>query len=87
MRVRWFGSPLPRTLGATAMPFFLLHQPVILAVAFVVIPWELGVAVELPTTLVVSFAITGALALGATRLPGLATAFGVKWTRSSDPAP
>jgi glucans biosynthesis protein C len=78
MRLRRFGAPVPHTLGATTMPFFLLHQPVILAGAFVVISWDLGPAVELPTVVIISFAITAVLALAATKVPGLSSALGVK---------
>jgi hypothetical protein len=78
MRLRRFGAPVPRTLGAATMPFFLLHQPVILAVAFLVIPLALGPGFELPTVVVVSFVITVVLARAATELPGLSNALGVK---------
>lgn len=34
MRVLRFRKPLPGTVADSAMPFFLVHQPVILALAF-----------------------------------------------------
>jgi hypothetical protein len=33
------------------MPFFLVHQPVILAVAFVVVQWHAGIAAKLAAVL------------------------------------
>ena len=78
MRLRRFGAPVPRRLSAAAMPFFLVHQPVILAVAFVVIPWKMGPAVEMPIVVAASFAITATLAYAVTRVPGLSSVVGVK---------
>jgi hypothetical protein len=49
---RWSGSPLP---------FYVLHQPVILVVAFVVVRWSAGIPVRLALVLAGSFAITAAL--------------------------
>src|SRR3712207_5895443 len=46
MRARVFTRPLPRVIAALSMPFFLLHQPVILAVAFLTV----GRAWNIPAT-------------------------------------
>jgi glucan biosynthesis protein C len=70
LRVRAFARPLPYWAGLGAMPFFVLHQPVILAVAFVVVGTALGLALKV--LLVVFFALVGTAALTA-----LATANGV----------
>jgi hypothetical protein len=44
-----------------ALPFYVLHQPVILVVAFVVVRWSAGIPVKLAIVLAGSFAITAAL--------------------------
>jgi peptidoglycan/LPS O-acetylase OafA/YrhL len=43
------------------MPFFLLHQPVIIAVAFFVVQWDVGITPKLLAVLVGSFLITVAI--------------------------
>jgi peptidoglycan/LPS O-acetylase OafA/YrhL len=78
LRFAAFRKPLPRLAGATAMPFFLIHQPVILAVAFFVVRWNSGIAVKLPAVLTISLAITVPLAIGLARIPYLSTLLGVK---------
>jgi glucan biosynthesis protein C len=40
MRVGRFQEPLPGAVADAATPFFLVHQPVILALAFFVVGWE-----------------------------------------------
>jgi len=48
--------------GQTAiMPLFLLHQPVIIAIAYHVVQWNTGVTVKLPFVLLGSLAVTFAL--------------------------
>ena len=44
------------------MPFFLLHQPVILALAFYVVRWHVGIPIKLVTVLVPAFLVTAGLA-------------------------
>jgi peptidoglycan/LPS O-acetylase OafA/YrhL len=78
LRAARFGRPLPRPVGAAAMPFFLVHQPVILAVAYVVVQWHAGIAVKLPAVLGISLILSAALAFGLSRLPYVSTLLGVK---------
>jgi glucans biosynthesis protein C len=59
-RVRRFQTPVPRAAGL-ALPFYVLHQPVILVVAFVVVRWSAGIPVKLAVVLAGSFAVTAAL--------------------------
>jgi peptidoglycan/LPS O-acetylase OafA/YrhL len=59
-RVRRFQTPVPRAAGL-ALPFYVLHQPVILAVAFVVVRWSAGIPVKLAVVLAGLFAVTAAL--------------------------
>ena len=42
----------------TIMPFYLLHQPVIIVIAFFVVQWEAGIPVKLLVILIGSFLIT-----------------------------
>jgi glucan biosynthesis protein C len=44
-----------------APPFYVLHQPVILVVAFVVVQWSAAIPVKLAVVLAGSFAVTAAL--------------------------
>jgi peptidoglycan/LPS O-acetylase OafA/YrhL len=46
---------------ATIMPLFLLHQPVIIVLAYYVVQWDTGVLVKLPVVLLGSLAITLAI--------------------------
>jgi glucans biosynthesis protein C len=78
LRAARFQRPLPRAVGDAAMPFFLVHQPVILAVGFVVVGWHAGIAVKLPTVLASSLALSTVLAVALSRLPYVSTLFGVK---------
>ncbi len=43
------------------LPFFLVHQPVILAIAFFVVQWDLGLTVKLITVVLGAFAVSLAL--------------------------
>lgn len=78
LRASRFQRPLPRAVGDAAMPFFLVHQPVILAIAFVVVQWQAGIAVKLPVLLATSLVVSTVLAVVLSRLPHLSTLLGVK---------
>lgn len=78
LRAASFQRPLPPAVGRAAMPFFLVHQPVILAVAFLVVQWQAAIAVELLAVLSASLVISAALAVGLSRLRYVSALFGVK---------
>jgi peptidoglycan/LPS O-acetylase OafA/YrhL len=78
MRAKTFGRPLPRPVSEAAMPFFIVHQPVILAVAFAVVRWGAPLAEEWVVIAGVSFVLSAALAVALARLPVVSTMFGVK---------
>jgi peptidoglycan/LPS O-acetylase OafA/YrhL len=78
LRAKAFRRPLPRSVAEAAMPFFIVHQPVILAVAFWVVRWDAGIGVKWLAIVVVSFVVSAALATGLARVPVLSAAFGVK---------
>ncbi len=61
------------------LPFFLLHQPVILAIAFYVVQWDAGIPVKLATVVLGSFAVTLAIyELLIRRIGPLRALFGMK---------
>jgi hypothetical protein len=60
------------------MPFFVLHQPVILAVAFVVVGWSLAAPVQWLLIAVPSFVLAAGLAWASSRTPGVRRLLGVK---------
>jgi peptidoglycan/LPS O-acetylase OafA/YrhL len=86
MRARWFRRPLARSVSAAAMPFFLVHQPVILAIAFFVVRWDAGIPAKWAVVVLGSFVLSAVLATALARLPLVSTMFGVKRaTRSGAP--
>jgi hypothetical protein len=61
------------------LPFFLLHQPVIMAIAFYVVQWDAGIPVKLATVVLGSFTVTLAIyELLIRRIGPLRTLFGMK---------
>lgn len=78
MRARVFSRPLPRTVSAAAMPFFIVHQPVILAIAFFVVRWDVGILPKWGAIAISAFVISTLLATALARLPLVSTMFGVK---------
>ena len=62
-----------------ALPFFVLHQPVIILIAFFVVQWEAGILVKLPVVVLSSFLVTlGLYELVVRRIRLLRSAFGTK---------
>ena len=78
MRARALARPLPRTMSAAAMPFFIVHQPVILAIAFFVVRWDAGIFPKWAVIAVSAFVVSALLAIALARLPVISTLFGVK---------
>jgi glucan biosynthesis protein C len=67
-----------------SLPFFVLHQPVIIAVAFFVVQWHAGILVKLPVVVVSSFVVTlGLYELVVRRIRPLRLLFGIK-TRGAE---
>ncbi|HEY4569148.1 MAG TPA: hypothetical protein VIH10_06765, partial [Kribbella sp.] len=81
MRAPAFRRPLPRPLARAAMPYFIVHQPVILAVAYFVVRWEAGIRAKYAVLLPAAFAVSAVLAWAVSALPGVSTLFGVKPVR------
>ena len=57
-----FDRLVPKAAASAAMPFFVLHQPVILAVAFVVVSMDVALLVKVVLVVGPSFLITAFLA-------------------------
>ena len=72
-----------RSIAHAAMPFFIVHQPMILAVAFWVVRWDAGLGAKWLAIFLVSFAVSAAISTGLARVPVLSSAFGVKHRRAS----
>jgi len=78
MRSRRFQAPLPRAIGELALPFYVLHQPVILAIAFFAVQARAGIPAKLALVLGSSFVTTTGLCLVLVRSRGLRRVLGVK---------
>lgn len=79
MRFLDFSHPWTRYGQEAIVPFYLFHQPVIVAVAFFVVQWQAGVAVKMLAVLISSFAVTAAIyELIVRRLQPLRAIFGMK---------
>ncbi len=62
-----------------ALPFFVLHQPVIIVIAFFIVQWEAPIAVKLPIVVLSSFIVTvGLYDLIVRRFRPFRLAFGMK---------
>ena len=78
MRVPAFQRPMPRTIAQAAMPFFIVHQPVILFVAYYVVRWDAGIPGKLTFVFLLSFVVSAALAWLLSRIPVISLLFGAK---------
>jgi glucan biosynthesis protein C len=64
------------------MPYFIVHQPVILAIAFFVVQWDAAIWTKYAVLLPSAFVVSAALALLVSSLPGVPVLFGVKRVES-----
>lgn len=78
MRLPAFQRPLPVPVARAAMPFFLVHQPVILAIAYYVVDWNASILTKYAVLMPAAFLLSSALAWLLSTLPGVPTLFGVK---------
>jgi glucan biosynthesis protein C len=78
LRLHAFEPPIPPWAASSAMPFFIVHQPVILAVAYVVVGTTLTLPIKL--VLVVTLSFLGAAVISAltTRTGATKQLLGVK---------
>jgi glucan biosynthesis protein C len=64
---------------ATLLPFFVVHQPVILAIAYFVVQWEASIAIKLLVVVLGAFVVSvGLTELVIKRVPILQVMFGMK---------
>ena len=87
MRVPRFREPLPGTIADSAMPFFLIHQPVILALAYFVVAWDVRIPLKFLALLVTSSTVTAGASWALSRPAFTRRALGVKARRRVPPAP
>jgi glucan biosynthesis protein C len=83
LRMGALQRPLPRAVGEGVLPLYVLHLPVVLIVAFVVLTWPLGL---LPKALIVmgaSLALSAAITATALRISPARLLLGVGHGRSS----
>jgi peptidoglycan/LPS O-acetylase OafA/YrhL len=78
MRLAAFERPLPVPLARAAMPFFLIHQPVILLLAYYVVRWDAGILPKYAVLMPAAFVISAVLAWVLSTVPGVSMLFGVK---------
>jgi peptidoglycan/LPS O-acetylase OafA/YrhL len=79
MRYLDFGNRWLEYGQIAIMPLFLLHQPVIIAIAYYVVQWDVGVLMKLPVVLLGSLAVTLAIfEIFIKRVGFLRTLFGMK---------
>ena len=78
MRLPAFHRPLPEGVSEAAMPFFVVHQPVIVAVAFVVVGWNASIGIKFVALFTTSLAISAGLAWALSRIPLVSRGVGVK---------
>jgi hypothetical protein len=83
MRAAAFRRPLPGPLARGAMPYFIVHQPIILAIAYFVVRWDASLWTKYAVLLPSALAVSAALAWLLSSLPGVSTLLGVK--RSAAP--
>ena len=84
MRLSQFQRPVSEHLGDAVLPVYVIHQPVILAVAFFVVQWPLGIVPKWLIVLGLSAPITLALVELALRVPQVRILLGA---RVRQPAP
>jgi hypothetical protein len=79
MRYLDFSNKWLQYAQEAVLPFFLLHQPVIMAIAFYVVQWDTGIPAKLVTVVLGSFVVTLAIyELVIRRTAPLRTLFGMK---------
>ena len=80
----WFdrGERVVRPAAQIVLPFYVLHHPVIVMVAAVVVSWPVGVWPKYAAILIGSLALTLLLCEGVRRVPALRGLFGLPRSRS-----
>jgi peptidoglycan/LPS O-acetylase OafA/YrhL len=78
MRASLLQRPVSERLGDAVLPLYVIHQPVILAVAFFVVQWPLGILPKWLVVFGISLAVTLALVELALRTPVMRIILGAR---------
>ncbi|MBP1705805.1 MAG: acyltransferase 3 [Chloroflexi bacterium] len=78
LRARRLQRPLPERVGEAVLPIYILHQPIVVAVSFVVVGLSVGLAVKAALIVVVGLAATVAVVELALRVPVIRTLLGAR---------
>jgi hypothetical protein len=79
MRFLDFSNRWLRYEQEAALPFFVLHQPTIIVIAFFVVQWDARISIKLPVVVLSSFAVSiGLYELIVQRIRPLRLAFGMR---------
>ena len=70
----------------TILPFYLLHQPIIIVIAFFVVQWNAGITLKLLVVVLGSFLVTLGLVEVVKRIKVLRRLFGTKTRRREIPS-
>lgn len=71
-------SPALQYGQKTILPFFIIHQPVILAIAYFVVQWDASIWIKLPVVVLGSFVVSVGLTEWVKRVGFLRVLFGMK---------
>jgi len=84
MRFLNFTNNWLRYAQEAVLPFFVVHQPVIIVIAFFVVQWNTGTPIKLPIVVLSSFMVSvGLYELMVRRIRPLRLVFGMKVSRAS----
>jgi peptidoglycan/LPS O-acetylase OafA/YrhL len=75
------GSPILSSLAESSYAFYLLHYPIFVAMAVIVTPWRLPIAIEWPLLAAMTLALTTTACALARRNPLTRYAFGLRERR------
>jgi len=80
LAARWLdiSSPVLRPLREAALPFYILHQPVIVATGYFLANWQAALWLKYPSLAVSAFGITAALTIAVLNLGSLRPLFGLR---------
>ena len=79
--------PVSERVGDAVLPVYVIHQPVILAVAFVVVTWPLGITMKWVVLVAISLPVTLLLVALALRIPLTRVLLGTRVRPSSTTTP
>jgi peptidoglycan/LPS O-acetylase OafA/YrhL len=78
MRAGFMQRPLPRLAGDAALPIYVLHFPIVIAISFLVVQWPLGLATKAVINVALGVSVSLLAAAAALWLPVVRTLLGVR---------